>query len=356
GSPGGVVGMGWGGTDGARRGASRPGGCYLKWGVSAARDDTQADRLGHVGGGCLRQPTHAAQGSFDGLVAVAVAAALDHAGAVDGAVVADPHTYHERVLTAARLLFGVELLEDLVLDEPGIPDVGAPALAEELTAALVADESEGIPTGGTVRIEPELLTGRRLVGRGGIGLVRLVNVHHLLLRGWRRWRWQVGRWRRRADEVDFLNHLLRRSGRAAQEIPHQGEGPGRDQGDAEAEECQREVTASLWPTGSHGTGFLLHDLLGHEAKLRDLEPAEQIEYIHDPLIGYRSIGLDDHRQVGICGPVLAQHVLELTHADRKGVEVYGAIRRDGDGLGLVLGKTRLRTGLRQVHLDALHRR
>src|SRR5262249_28168150 len=209
GSPGGVVGMGWGGTDGARRGASRPGGCYLKWGVSAARDDAQADRLGHVGGGGLRQPTHAAQGSFDGLVAFAVAAALDHADAGDGAVVADPHTHHQRVLTAARLLFGVELLEDLVLDEPGVPHVGAPALAEELAAALVADETERIPTGGTVGIEPQLLTGRRVVGGGRIGLVRLVNVHHLLLRGWRRWRWQVGRCRWREGCRCFRTHLLR---------------------------------------------------------------------------------------------------------------------------------------------------
>src|SRR5215469_7311516 len=50
---------------------------------------------------------------------------------------------------------------------------------------------------------------------------------------------------------------------------------------------------------------LLHDLLRHQTELCDLEPAAEIEDVHHTLILERGIRLDDHRQVGIRGLVLA---------------------------------------------------
>ena len=73
--------------------------------------------------------------------------------------------------------------------------------------------------------------------------------------------------------------------------------------------CSPPVGAPI--AAAVGHDWLLDDSLGHQAELRDLQAAEQVEHVDDPLVLDGGVSLDDDGQVGIGSLVLAQQALEF---------------------------------------------
>ena len=147
-----------------------------------------------------------------------------------------------------------------------------------IAAAAIRRETEGIRSCRPVRIQTELLQGRRLIVLGRrVGLVFGQGLFGLLGRRRRR---LLRRRRRRFDDLDDLDlsaGLLRFGRHHGAHEPDKT----RKQHDGGRRSKQLGDPGTILGRAAHD---LFDDSLGHQPKLGDLQPADHIEHVHHPLI------------------------------------------------------------------------